>query len=129
MVNRHTMLRSRAWWEGKFREHGAVVNRELVRELQERDTILTRDQVSAHAACPAAPVGVLASAQRSGRAGAACSSADARLSLGRGRERGGEVRGVRRRPPVAGRGGLSGQPQVSDERAPLGSVPTCERTV
>ena len=37
-ANRHTMLRPRAWWEAKFAAHGAVVNRELLWAMQERDT-------------------------------------------------------------------------------------------
>ncbi|XRB23903.1 glycosyl transferase [Pseudoscourfieldia marina] len=44
-ANRHTMLRPRQWWEQKFREHGAVVNRELFWSQQERDLRYTRDQM------------------------------------------------------------------------------------
>lgn len=32
------MLRPRAWWEGKFAAHGAIVNRELLWAMQEKDT-------------------------------------------------------------------------------------------
>lgn len=63
LVNRHTMLRARAWWEGKFREHGAVVNRELVWALQEKNSVLRRDEARRRrpetphpAASPASPL-------------------------------------------------------------------------
>ncbi len=37
-ANRHTMLRPRQWWEAKFAKQGAVVNRELLWAMQEKDT-------------------------------------------------------------------------------------------
>jgi len=44
-AHRHTMLRPREWWEGKFREYGAVVNKELFWAMQEIDQRFTRDQM------------------------------------------------------------------------------------
>ena len=36
-AGRHTMLRPRKWWEATFRKYGAVVNRELLWAMQEKD--------------------------------------------------------------------------------------------
>jgi hypothetical protein len=33
-ANRHTMLRSRKWWEEKFAAHGADVNHEMLWAMQ-----------------------------------------------------------------------------------------------
>ena len=33
-ANRHTMLRSRKWWEAKFAAHGAEVNHEMLWAMQ-----------------------------------------------------------------------------------------------
>jgi len=42
-AGRHTMLRPREWWEAKFREHGAVPNRELLWAMQEKDFTYSKD--------------------------------------------------------------------------------------
>lgn len=42
-AGRHTMLRNRQWWENKFREHGAVVNRELLWAMQEKDSSYSKE--------------------------------------------------------------------------------------
>mmetsp|Transcript_112 Transcript_112/g.324 ORF Transcript_112/g.324 Transcript_112/m.324 type:complete len:333 (+) Transcript_112:72-1070(+) len=42
-AHRHTMLRSRTWWEAKFREHGAVPNREMLWAMQEKDFIYSKE--------------------------------------------------------------------------------------
>jgi hypothetical protein len=44
-ANRHTMLRPRHWWEAKFREHGAVVDKEMVWALQEKDAHFSDKEV------------------------------------------------------------------------------------
>lgn len=42
-AGRHTMLRSREWWEAKFREHGAVVNKDMLWAMQEKDHQYTKE--------------------------------------------------------------------------------------
>lgn len=36
-ANRHTMLRSRTWWEEKFAAHGADVNHEMLWAMQHKN--------------------------------------------------------------------------------------------
>ncbi|KAK9823726.1 hypothetical protein WJX72_004952 [[Myrmecia] bisecta] len=43
-ANRHTLLRPRAWWEAKFRKHGAIVNRDMLWAMQDRDGRYTASQ-------------------------------------------------------------------------------------
>jgi len=40
-ANRHTMLRPRSWWEAKFAQYGAEVNREMLWAMQEKSTRFT----------------------------------------------------------------------------------------
>lgn len=44
-AHRHTMLRPRSWWEEKFRQHGAIPNRELLWAMQERDARYTHENM------------------------------------------------------------------------------------
>lgn len=44
-AHRHTMLRPRTWWDGKFIEHGAVPNKEMLWAMQEKDTSFSREQL------------------------------------------------------------------------------------
>lgn len=44
-ANRHTMLRPRHWWEATFRKHGAVVDKEMVWALQEKDAHFSDKEV------------------------------------------------------------------------------------
>lgn len=44
-AHRHTMLRPRSWWEEKFRQHGAIPNRELLWAMQERDGRYSREKM------------------------------------------------------------------------------------
>mmetsp|Transcript_27472 Transcript_27472/g.60030 ORF Transcript_27472/g.60030 Transcript_27472/m.60030 type:complete len:326 (-) Transcript_27472:548-1525(-) len=44
-AHRHTMLRPRTWWDAKFTEHGAVLNKEMHWAMQEKDSSYTREQL------------------------------------------------------------------------------------
>lgn len=44
-AHRHTMLRPRTWWEEKFRQHGAIPNREVLWAMQERDGRYSRERL------------------------------------------------------------------------------------
>lgn len=44
-ANRHTMLRPKTWWDAKFAEYGAVVNRDSQWAMQEKDSHFTRENM------------------------------------------------------------------------------------
>eukprot|EP00899_Mesostigma_viride_P023225 jgi/Mesvir1/4087/Mv24198-RA.1 len=44
-AHRHTMLRPREWWHAKFAQYGAVVNKEMLWAMQEKDAHYTKDMV------------------------------------------------------------------------------------
>mmetsp|Transcript_23949 Transcript_23949/g.28969 ORF Transcript_23949/g.28969 Transcript_23949/m.28969 type:complete len:329 (-) Transcript_23949:386-1372(-) len=44
-AHRHTMLRPKTWWDAKFAQYGAVVNREMHWAMQEKDSHYTREDM------------------------------------------------------------------------------------